>query len=207
MQYTPLSTLKRRASFVFIVLDDYRAPVSYTDIAANAKIDCKIDIYNGAGSYFGTMVQNRSGLYYAPNLPDGSYEALVSATDFITKKVAFTVTGAAPALGEIRLQPGYHYWFGEDATCIRGLVLEEGSSQPVGGARVEAQGKTESAYTDEAGRFVLYFKPGVIAAAGEALTLNFTHSSYNAASHIETAFTEKNRITLGAAIRMAKYDF
>ncbi len=204
-EYSQVILNRRVLAGLLLVVDDYRAPITISNPADYSKRDCECLVNYTTGGKAGEFFQNASGLYCVTGLADDTYDIEISAARFITNKTQLVVAGVPVSPTTIRLQPGYDYNFPANVTYLRGRLVDSVSGAPVTEASIVDNARPASAaVSDEKGRFVIYYQPGVIAAAGETLTLNISHTLYSGTSHVESGFTDQNRVTLTADISMVK---
>ncbi|MES0492135.1 MAG: hypothetical protein ABUK01_19255 [Leptospirales bacterium] len=176
-------------SLAIHAVDDFTAPVDFM-YKEYYESDLNIGISHGAHR----VKASQQGIYYYTNLPGGDYSVTLKSPRFVTEEKTFSITTGSLTEISARMKPGYDYKFYGDTAFIRGTVIDSATNRPVQGIRALALPRNEEAYTDEKGRFMLYFKDPILI-AGEQISVTFQDAAFQSAT-VNVDMVQRQKTTM-----------
>lgn len=185
----------RTKSLIIHAVNDFTASTASSDFMYKGFYESGLNIKISHGAR--RLKVSKQGIYYYNNLEAGNYTVTLKSPLFVTEKKSVSIVAGVLSEITVRMKPGYDYRFYGETAFMRGTVIDSLNSRPLDGIRVQALPRTEEAFSDENGRFMIYFKVPILA-AGEQISLTFLQSSMYKSATVKVPMVPMKKTTLDA---------
>jgi len=173
-------------------VNDFTTPLLPADFLYKNYYEKELEVKISRG--YERVRLSQQGIYYFANLASGDYSITLKSPLFVTEKRTLTITAGVVSELTVRMKPCYDYKFYGDTAFIRGTVIDSITHRPLPGIRALALPRNEEAYTDEKGRFMLYFRDP-IDVAGETISVTFQDAAFQSAT-VNVPMVQRQKTTM-----------